>query len=109
MPERRDTNLFEILIGQVTQNLEVNIILGKALSVLPETELFEPVQNLLHRRTFYGFNAIRSGPACRGVYQHSPRSSSPGPLHPTPNYRDRVRIAGQLNVRFTPESGHRRI
>ena len=50
MPERRDTNLFEILIGQVTQNLEVNIILGKALSVLPETELFEPVRNLLHRR-----------------------------------------------------------
>jgi hypothetical protein len=49
MPERRDTNLFEILIGQVTQNLEVNIILGKALSVLPETELFEPVRNLLHR------------------------------------------------------------
>ena len=51
MPERRDTNLFEILIGQVTQNLEVNIILGKALSVLPETELFEPVRNLLHRRS----------------------------------------------------------
>src|SRR6516165_6693408 len=50
MPERRDTNLFEILISQVTQNLEVNIILGKALSVLPETELFEPVRNLLHRR-----------------------------------------------------------
>src|SRR6516162_4215344 len=50
MPERRDTNLFEILIGQVTQNLEVNIVLGKALSVLPETELFEPVRNLLHRR-----------------------------------------------------------
>src|SRR6516162_10992104 len=50
MPERRDTNLFEILIGQVTQNLEVNIILGKALSVLPETKLFEPLQNLLHRR-----------------------------------------------------------
>jgi hypothetical protein len=23
MPERRDTNLFEILIGQVTQNIEV--------------------------------------------------------------------------------------
>src|SRR6516225_7584538 len=50
MPEQRDTNLFEILIGQVTQNLEINIILGKALSVLPETELFEPVRNLLHRR-----------------------------------------------------------
>jgi hypothetical protein len=50
MPERRDADLFEILIGQFTQNIEINIILGKALSVLPETELFEPVRNLLHRR-----------------------------------------------------------
>src|SRR6516162_5784541 len=50
MPERRDANLFEILIDQVTQNIEINIILGKALRVLPETELSEPVRNLLHRR-----------------------------------------------------------
>jgi hypothetical protein len=50
MPDRRDANLFEILIGQVTQNFEINIILGKTLSVLSETELFEPVQNLVHRR-----------------------------------------------------------
>src|SRR5262245_4477831 len=50
MPDRDDANLFEILVGQVTQNLEINIILGKALSVLPETEPFEPVRNLLHRR-----------------------------------------------------------
>src|SRR6516225_7570154 len=28
----------------------VNFVLGKALSVLPETELIEPVRNLLHRR-----------------------------------------------------------
>ena len=50
MADRGDANLFEILVGQVTQNLEINIILGKALSVLPETEPFEPVRNLLHRR-----------------------------------------------------------
>jgi hypothetical protein len=50
MAERRDPNLFEILIGQVTQNIEINIILGKSLSVLPDAELFEPVCNLLHRR-----------------------------------------------------------
>jgi hypothetical protein len=49
MPEQRDTNLFEILIGQVTKNLEVNTILGKALSVLPKADLFEPVRYLLHR------------------------------------------------------------
>jgi hypothetical protein len=50
MPERRDTNLFEILIGQVPQNIEVDIVLGKALGVLPESELFEPVRNWVHRR-----------------------------------------------------------
>jgi len=50
MPERRDTNLFEILIGQVLKNIEIDIILGKGLSVLPETELFEPVRNWFHRR-----------------------------------------------------------
>jgi hypothetical protein len=35
MPERQDANLFEILVAQVTQNIDINIILGKALSVLP--------------------------------------------------------------------------
>ena len=50
MPERRDTNLFEILIGKVLKNIEINIILGKALSVLPETELFQPVRNWFHCR-----------------------------------------------------------
>ena len=50
MTERRYANLFEILIGQVLKNIEIDIILGKALSVLPETELSEPVRNLLHRR-----------------------------------------------------------
>ena len=49
MPERRDANLFEVLIGQVIQNSEINIVLGKALGVLVHAELFEPVCNLLHR------------------------------------------------------------
>jgi hypothetical protein len=35
MSERPDTDLFEILIGQIAQNIDINIILGKALSVLP--------------------------------------------------------------------------
>jgi hypothetical protein len=50
MPDRRDANFFEILVAQVTQNIKINIILGKALSVLPETKLFEPFRNLLHQR-----------------------------------------------------------
>ena len=49
MAEGRNANLFEVVIGQVTQNAEINIILSKALNMLLHTELFEPVRNLLHR------------------------------------------------------------
>jgi hypothetical protein len=34
----------------MAENGNVNFVLGKTLSVLPEAELFEPVRNLLHRR-----------------------------------------------------------
>ena len=49
MAERRDANLFEVLICQIRQDDKANIILGKTPSVLAETEAFEPVCNLLHR------------------------------------------------------------
>jgi hypothetical protein len=49
MTERRNANLFEVLIGQIRQDDKTNVILGKALSVLSETELLKPVRNLLHR------------------------------------------------------------
>jgi hypothetical protein len=49
MAKRRNTNLFEVLIGQVTQDREINIVLGKALGILGQAELFEPVRDLLHR------------------------------------------------------------
>jgi hypothetical protein len=45
----RNTNFPEVLICEMTENGNVNLILGKSLSVLPEPELFEPVRNLLHR------------------------------------------------------------
>jgi hypothetical protein len=34
MAKRRNTNLFEVLIGQVTQDREINIVLDKALGLL---------------------------------------------------------------------------
>jgi len=34
----------------MAENGNVNLVLGKALSVLSETELLKPVRNLLHRR-----------------------------------------------------------
>ena len=49
MTERRNANLFEVLIGQIRQDDKANVVLGKALRVLPETELLKPVSDLLHR------------------------------------------------------------
>src|SRR5262249_24422866 len=48
MPER-DPDLFQIGIRQIGEHREISVVLGKALSVLPDTELLEPVRNLLHR------------------------------------------------------------
>lgn len=47
MPER-DTNVLEVLVGQVGQYRGVNFIFSKTLRVLPETKLPKPVRNLLH-------------------------------------------------------------
>ena len=49
MAERCNADLFEVLIGQVTQYREIDIVFGKALGILGQAELFEPVRNLLHR------------------------------------------------------------
>jgi hypothetical protein len=38
-----------MLIGQVGENGDVDVVLGKALGVLGHAERFEPVRNLLHR------------------------------------------------------------
>ena len=48
MPER-DAKLFEIPIGQMTEDGGIDVVLGKAPAVLGHAELFEPVVNPLHR------------------------------------------------------------
>ena len=48
MPER-DAKLFEVLIGQVAKDGDVDVVFSKTLHVLGHAELFEPVRNLLHR------------------------------------------------------------
>ena len=45
----RYPDLFKVLIREIGQNGKGNVVLGKAMRVLPETELVEPVRNLLHR------------------------------------------------------------
>src|SRR5579863_6939873 len=56
MTERRNANLFEVLICQIRQNDKADVVLGKALRVLPEAELLQPLSYLLHRG---------SAPQCR--------------------------------------------
>ena len=47
---KQDTNILEVLIGQVGECCDAYTVLGKALRVLGQTELFEPVGDLLHCR-----------------------------------------------------------
>ena len=48
MPER-NTNVLEVLIAQMAEYGDINLILSKALRVLPAPELLKPVRNLLLR------------------------------------------------------------
>jgi hypothetical protein len=40
---QRHPDLFEVLIGQIGQDGKADVVLGKSLRVLPETELLKPV------------------------------------------------------------------
>src|SRR5580704_15370214 len=51
MPQR-NADVLEVLLAKMREYGNINLILGKPLSVLPETELFQPVRNLLHRGPF---------------------------------------------------------
>ena len=43
------TDVFEVLIGQIRKDGEINPVFGEALRVLGHTEFFEPLRYLLHR------------------------------------------------------------
>jgi hypothetical protein len=47
-PER-NAKIFEVLVGQVGENGNINVVLDEPLRVLGHAEPFEPVRNLLHR------------------------------------------------------------
>src|SRR5689334_8829495 len=44
MPER-DADVLEVLIGQIAERRDIDLVLGKYLSVLSHAELFEPLCN----------------------------------------------------------------
>jgi len=46
--ERGDAYLFQVLIGQITKDREIDVVLSKALRVLGHAEFFEPIRNFLH-------------------------------------------------------------
>jgi hypothetical protein len=48
MPERYAKPI-KVLIRQFTENIDIDVALGKALRILGHAELFEPVRNLRHR------------------------------------------------------------
>ena len=50
MAERGDTDLFQVLIGQLRQDREIDVVLGKAIRVLGQSEALKPFHHLLHRR-----------------------------------------------------------
>ena len=49
MTERRNPKLFQVLVCQMGQDSEGNVVLGKALRVLPKADVLKPIRNLLHR------------------------------------------------------------
>ena len=46
------TTILEILTYQVSKNVHIDAVFSKALRILGQAELFEPVRDLLHRDPF---------------------------------------------------------
>ena len=68
MAERCNADLFEVLIGQVTENREIDIVVGKGLGILGQAELFEPVRNRLHRGPSPWISCLTTLPGQGAVY-----------------------------------------
>jgi hypothetical protein len=54
----RHPDLFKVLIGEIGQDGKADVVLGKALRVLSETELLEPLSDLLHYRSALGLSGF---------------------------------------------------
>jgi hypothetical protein len=52
-------DVFEILIGQITQYRDIDAVFSKALRILGQAELFEPVRDLLHHDPYGSPQLIR--------------------------------------------------
>jgi hypothetical protein len=52
VPER-NTDILQVLVGQMGEYGDVNFIFGKTLRVLPETKSLKPLGNLLHIASWF--------------------------------------------------------
>ena len=75
MPEQ-DTDVLEVLISQVGECRNADPIFSKAFCILPETERFEPVRNILHR-------GLASGEVIFGLTEATDRFSDKFPARYT--------------------------
>mgnify|MGYP007135469048 CR=1 FL=1 len=66
---KRHPDLFKVLIGEIGQDGKADVVLGKALGVLPETELLKPVSHLLHRGSAPDYRAYAPASA---MYRSEP-------------------------------------
>ena len=115
-----NTDFPEVLICEMAENGNVDLVLGKALSVLLETKLFEPVRNPLHRSS--ADFPLPSTPAGRSVHILLAKDCSwsevgahvvPGSSADIATCPRDVRFGSLADIctaighiRFTPKSGH---
>jgi hypothetical protein len=59
MARRGHAELFQVLVGQVSQDGKIDVVISKMLSVLPKTELPKPIRNLLQRGSASGGLRVR--------------------------------------------------
>ena len=52
----RNPNVLEVLIRQIGQDGKADVVPGKSVGVLSETELLKPVSDLLHRGSAPGLS-----------------------------------------------------
>jgi hypothetical protein len=57
MPER-NAKFLEVLIGQMAEDRNINVVIGKTLGVLEHAELFEPVSNQASQKAYTNISTM---------------------------------------------------
>ena len=76
---KQDADFLEVLIGQMGECRKANSVFDKALGILGQAELFEPVRDLLHgrhQRSRCGMTEF-STTATESLHQYVPDGTPP--------------------------------